>query len=479
MAKSIEGPSNPLVTRYASAEMLHLFSDEFRFTTWRRLWVALAEAERELGLPISAEQLAELKRFAGQPDLARAEELERETRHDVMAHVRAFGEQAKSAAGIIHLGATSCFVTDNTELVQLRAGLEILAARAAAALGELGGFAAEHRALPCLAYTHLQPASPTTVGKRAALWAQDLLLDLRELDRLAGELPFRGAKGASGTQASFLALFDGDARKVERLDRLVAEKMGFANLLTVTGQTYPRKLDFRVLSVLAGLAVSAHKFGTDLRLLMGFGELAEPTASKQVGSSAMPWKRNPMRAERLCSLARHVMALAPAAAQTAAVQWLERTLDDSAGRRLQLPEAFLAADAILLLWENVAGGLEVSREVIRRRLESELPFLATERVLMQATAAGGDRQELHEVIRRHAREVASAMAERGAPNDLLERLAAEPAFAKVRAELKKAADPAGYVGRAPEQVDAFLAQELAPALKQKRKTVGGGGEIRV
>ncbi len=457
--------SSPLSERYASPAMQALWGERRRIGLWRRLWLALMEVERELGLAIPERALTELRAHLDDADLARAAELEKRLRHDVMAHIHHLAEQAPAARPFIHLGATSAYVTDNADLILMRDGLALLLGRIAAVLVALAKLARRDRALPCLAYTHFQPAQLTTVGKRVTLWIQEFLLDAEEvLGRLA-TLQFRGVKGTTGTQASFLELFDGDDDKVRELDTRVALKMGFTRVFPITGQTYPRKLDAQILAALAGVAQSAAKLATDLRLLQHEGEMLEPFESEQVGSSAMAYKRNPMRAERMTGLARFVIELSGNAWHTAAEQWLERTLDDSANRRLVLPEAFLASDAILVLATNVAAGLEVREPVIARHVAAQLPFLATERLLMRGVKAGGDRQRLHEVIRTHALAVAQAMAEQGAPNDLLERLARDPAFAALHVALRRdELDPAGYVGRAPRQVDEFLDQVLPAVL---------------
>ncbi len=455
---------NPLITRYASEEMAWIWSPQKKHSTWRRLWVALAEAQQELGLPISDAQLAEMRQAVDNIDFEKAAEYERRFRHDVMAHVHAFGDQCPNARGIIHLGATSCFVTDNTELIQIRESLELIRRRLVAVIDSLARFAERHRSLACLGFTHLQPAQPTTIGKRATLWCYDLVLDLEELEHRLATLKFRGVKGTTGTQASFLSLFEGDHEKVRTLDRLVAQKMGFPCTYPVTGQTYSRKVDTQVLQALSGIGQSAHKAGTDIRILQHRKELEEPFSSKQIGSSAMAYKRNPMRSERMCALARFLMTLASNGEQTAAVQWMERTLDDSANRRLSLPQAFLAADAVLILYKNVADGLVVYPKVVTRHLMEELPFMATEEILMAATKAGGDRQELHEKIRVHSHEAARQVKEEGKPNDLLERLKADPAFAAV--DFDGLVDPNRFVGRAPQQVEEFLAEVIEP-LRQK------------
>jgi len=468
---------NPLTGRYASREMSALWSEQRKFSTWRRLWVVLAEAERELGLPITEQQIAELAAHTDDVDFAAAEAYERKLRHDVMAHVHAYGDLCPSARPIIHLGATSCYVTDNTDLILMREALEMTARRLAAVIDALARFAAEHRDLACLGYTHLQPAQPTTVGKRACLWAYDLALDLAEVEHRLASLLARSVKGTTGTQASFLALFGGDHAKVRRLERRVAEKLGFAGSFAVTGQTYTRKADSQVIDVLSGIAQSAHKMGTDLRLLASRKEVEEPFEADQIGSSAMAYKRNPMRSERVCALARYAISLQSSAAQTAAVQWMERTLDDSANRRLVIPQAFLAIDAILILLQNVASGLVVYPQVIAKNLAEELPFMASENLLMAAVAAGGDRQALHERIRCHSQDAARAVKQEGKPNDLLDRLAGDPAFAKVN--VNAAMHPSQFVGRAPEQVDEFLAEIVEPIRRRYANSGGLSAEVSV
>jgi adenylosuccinate lyase len=463
--KTTDRYANPLTDRYASAEMSALFSARFKFESWRRLWLWLAEEEKKLGLPISDDAISEMRANLASIDFDAADKEEERTRHDVMAHVRVFGQSAPAARGIIHWGATSAYVTDNGDLIQMREALTLVEQRLVSVLRILRSFALAHRDLPALAYTHFQPAQPTTVGKRASLWAADLLMDLEEVRAVREGLRFLGAKGATGTQASFLLLFDGDSKKVEELDRALAHRAGFARRQLVSGQTYSRKQDDRVVHALSGLAQSAHKIGTDLRLLQHEGELEEPFEAEQIGSSAMPYKRNPMRAERVCSIARHVVALSLDTAMTAATQWLERTLDDSANKRIAVPEAFLAADAILVLLENIFRGIVVHPEVSRRKLEAEIPILATENILMEAVRRGGDRQQLHERIRVHARAAAEVRAASAAPNDLLERIAQDPAFALSRADLSRAADPAALVGRSSEQVQVFVREELDPALE--------------
>ena len=463
--------TSPLGTRYASPAMQSLWSDKRRIGLWRRLWLALMEAERELGIAIPPAAIAELKSHLDDADLDRAADYEKRLRHDVMAHIHHLGDQAPAARPFLHLGATSAYVTDNADLLLMREGMKILLSRVAAVLVALGKAARRYRAVPCLAYTHFQPAQLTTVGKRVTLWMQDFLLDAEELLHRLETLRFRGVKGTTGTQASFLDLLGGDDAKVRELDALVARKLGFERVFPVTGQTYTRKLDAQVLAVLSGVAAGASKFATDLRLLQHEGEMLEPFESEQVGSSAMAYKRNPMRAERITSLGRFVIELEGNAWHTAATQWLERTLDDSANRRLVLPEAFLATDAILVLATNVAAGLEVREAVIARHVAATMPFLATERLLMRGVTAGGDRQRLHEVIRTHSMAVAQASAEQGSPNDLLDRLAQDPAFKTlgVRAHASEL-DPAAYVGRAPAQVDAFL-DETVPAVLRRIEAV--------
>jgi adenylosuccinate lyase len=469
--------ANPLTERYASADMARIFSARFKFETWRRLWLWLAEEEKRLGLPISDDAISQMRANLGRIDFEAAAREEERTRHDVMAHVRVFGLAAPAAKGIIHWGATSAYVSDNGDLIQMRAALELVERRLAAVLKRLRAFALEHRGLPALAYTHFQPAQPTTVGKRAAMWCADLLQDLETIRAERAAMRFLGAKGATGTQASFLSLFDGDPAKVEDLDRALAARAGFERRVVVSGQTYSRKQDDRVLHALSGLAQSAHKLATDLRLLQHDGEIEEPAEAAQVGSSAMPYKRNPMRAERICALSRHVIALSFDTAMTAATQWLERSLDDSANKRIAVPEAFLAADAVLLLLENVAAGLLVHPDVCRRRLEAELPFLASEEVLMEAVRRGGDRQQLHERLRVHARASAEKRARDGEPADLLERIAADSAFGLTPEETAQAASPQRLIGRAAEQVEIFVREELDPALEGIAETEAA--EIRV
>ncbi|MGH7700332.1 MAG: adenylosuccinate lyase [Gemmatimonadales bacterium] len=457
---------SPLATRYASPAMQALWSERRRIGAWRELWLALLEAQRDLGLAIPDAAVREVAAHLDDADLDRAADYEKRFRHDVVAHIHHLGEQAPAARPFLHLGATSAYVTDNADLMLMRDGLRLLLGRLAAVLVALAKVARRHRDVACLAYTHFQPAQLTTVGKRVTLWMQDLVLDAQEVLHRLDTLALRGVKGTTGTQASFLELFDGDHDRVRELDRRIAQRLGFPRVFTVTGQTYTRKLDAQILAALSGIAQSAAKFATDLRLLQHEGELLEPFESEQVGSSAMPYKRNPMRAERMTGLARFVIELEGNAWHTAATQWLERTLDDSANRRLVLPEAFLATDALLVLATNVAAGLEVREAVIARHVAGAMPYLATERLLMRGVKAGGDRQRLHEIIRNHSLAVAQAAAERGTPNDLLARLAADPGFRQLGvAPDPGELDPARYVGRAPQQVEEFLDHEVAVTIR--------------
>ncbi len=460
---------SPLSSRYASKFMLNLFSAETRIQTWRRLWTALARAEHNLGLPITAEQVAELEAHITDIDFDMAAAREKEVRHDVMAHVYTYGKAAPSAAGIIHLGATSCYVTDNADLILYREGLRYLRGELIAVLANLSQFAEKYKAAPTLGYTHYQPAQLVTVGKRAALWMQDFLSDLEELDFVLGALKFRGCRGTTGTEASFLDLFEGDGAKVEELNRQVSAEFGFDRCFAVCGQTYPRKVDSRILNCLSAIAQSAYRMAGDIRLLQHDRQVEEPFEKNQIGSSAMAYKRNPMRSERICSLSRFLMADAMNAPMTASVQWLERTLDDSAGRRISMPEGFLCADAILRLCQNVTDGLHVNEKVVDRTVREYLPFIATENLMMEAVKRGGDRQALHEIIRTCSMAATARMKE-GEPCDLLRRLAAEPAFGMTEAEMEAVLDPALYIGRCPQQVDAFLAQIrplLAEASREK------------
>lgn len=469
-------PQNPLHERYASREMAALFTAEHRFRTWRLIWIALAEAQRELGLDISGEQIAALRSVQGDADLARVAELERQTRHDVVAHLRHFAEQADAVAvggsaggsgagGILHLGATSAFVTDNTDVLIIRDALRLVGRRLASALAALTDFARRHKSLPCLAYTHFQPAQLTTVGKRAALWIQELAMDLAEVEHRLATLRCRGAKGTTGTQASFLTLFGGDGEKVRRLDREVAARLDFKAAYAVTGQTYPRKQDSQVLATLAGVAESCHKLGTDLRLLQGVGELSEPFDESQVGSSAMAYKRNPVRAERMCGLARRVITDSLNGPLNAATQWLERSLDDSSNRRLVLPDAFLGTDAVVGLAGHIAAGLRVREEVIAARVARELPFMATETILMEASRRGGDRQALHEKLRVHSLAAQEAVAA-GGDNPLLADLAEDAAFGLSGEEIERLVDARAFTGRSAEQVEELLEEVVAPLLER-------------
>jgi adenylosuccinate lyase len=471
--------SSPLAERYASASMLALWSPRRRYGLWRQLWLALATAERELGVDIPAEALAQMRAHLDDIDFDAVAAYERRFRHDVMAHVHAFGDVAPAAGGYLHLGATSAFVTDNADLVLMREGMELLRGKVVRILRALAEYARTWRAEPTLGYTHLQPAQLTTVGKRATLWMQDLVLDYHDLSHRIATLPFRGVKGTTGTQASFLALFDGDHERVRRLDELVTAKMEFRTSIPVSGQTYTRKLDAQVLGVVSGVAASAAKFASDVRMLQAFGEVEEPFEAEQIGSSAMAYKRNPMRSERINALARFVLSLEPNANLTHSVQFFERTLDDSANRRLAIPESFLATDAILVLMENVADGLVTHPARIRARIAEELPFMATEELIVRAVRAGGDRQMAHELIRRHSLAAAAAMKAEGRPNDMLERLAGDAAFAVPVEDIRAAADAERYVGRAPEQVDEFLAEVVEPILASYALPAAEREELRV
>ena len=468
---------NPCTAGYASRRLRVIGSPGGFFRTWRRLWVAGAVAAPELGLAITPRQIEQLKRHVDDIDFEAADRHERRLRHDVMAHVYAYGDVCPDARAIIHLGATSCYVTDNTDLLLLRDALGLVRDRLVAVIDRLASFAGRYRDLPCLAFTHMQPAQPTTVGKRACLWAYDLVLDLAEIEHRLAALKARGTKGTTGTQASFLALFDGDHQKVRRLEEVICRKLGFEQAYAVTGQTYPRKIDSQVVDALSGVAQSAHKMATDLRLLQHRKEVEEPFEKGQIGSSAMAYKRNPMRSERICSLGRFVISLQSSPPATAATQWMERTLDDSANRRLVLPQAFLASDAVLVRLENVTGGLVVYPKVIARNLEAELPFMATENILMAAVATGGDRQELHERIRRHSQAAAAVVKEQGGANDLLERLAGDEAFAGV--DLDAALEPSQFIGRAPQQVDEFIAEVVDPIRAKYPAALDSEGEVSV
>jgi adenylosuccinate lyase len=463
--------TSPLADRYASRAMLTLWGPQMRYGLWRRLWLALAEAQQSLGIAIPDAALEDMRAHLDDIDFDAVAVYEKKFRHDVMAHVHAFGDIAPAARKFIHLGATSCFVTDNAELIMMRRGLHLLREKLIDSLEALGGFAREWKDEPALGYTHLQPAQLTTVGKRATLWMQDILLDLEDLEYRIAQLPFRGVKGTTGTQASFLSLFDGDHAKVRELDRLVTTRMGFAASIPVSGQTYSRKVDAQVLGVVAGIAATTSKFSGDIRMLQSFGEIEEPFEKNQIGSSAMAYKRNPMRSERIASLARFVLSLEPNANQTHAVQYFERTLDDSANRRLVIPESFLATDAILVLMQNVVRGLEVHPARIRRRVDDELPFMATEEIIVRFVRAGGDRQEAHELIRGHSIAAARAVKDGAPRNDMLERLAADPAFGVPLADLQAVTEPTRFVGRSPEQVVEFLDEHVAPWLARARTGV--------
>lgn len=471
---------SPLASRYASREMLYIFSPDKKFTTWRRLWIALARAEMELGLPITQAQIDEMEREKDNIDYELAARKEKELRHDVMAHIHAYGALCPNAMPIIHLGATSCYVGDNTDIIIMREGLQLIRDKLVRILDKLGRFAAAYKALPTLGYTHYQAAQMVTVGKRATLWMNELLMDLDEVEYRLANLKMLGCKGTTGTQASFLELFAGDQEKVLQLDKKIAAEMGFDLVQPVSGQTYTRKVDSAILATLSGIAQSAHKFATDLRLLCHMKEIEEPFEKNQVGSSAMPYKRNPMRSERICALARYVIADSMNPAMTASLQWFERTLDDSANKRISVSEAFLAVDSILNLYENVASNLVVHPKVIEKHIMEELPFMATENILMDAVKKGGNRQELHERIRMHSLAAGSQVKDEGKPNDLLERIAADPAFGLTREDVMKHLDPADYIGCCPQQVDRFLAECVQPVLdKYPEALKGTGTEIKV
>ena len=469
---------HPLIERYASAEMADVFSPRRQALTWRDLWIALAQTERDLGVDVPEHAIKAMQEARDQLDLARVAEIEKDLRHDVMAHVHHFGEAAPAARAFIHLGATSCFVTDNAGLIQLRDGLRIVRSRLLASIAGLAAFAGRTKEIPTLGYTHWQPAQPTTVGKRACLWLQDLLLDLEQVEAALSELRFRGARGTTGTEDSFLDLL-GDGAKVDELNAQLAERFGFGSTYDVVGQTYPRKVDHRVLSVLAGIGASTSRFGQDVRLLQSYGEIEEPFGERQIGSSAMPYKRNPMRSERICSLARHLCTLELDAAWTAAVQGFERTLDDSANRRIAIPEAFLCADAILQIVSNVASGLVVHEAVIAARLERALPFLVVERILIAGVDKGGDRQDLHERLRTHAMDARSRLDDGAVDNDFFDRVAADAAVDLDLEELRSLADPSALVGRAVTQVESFLESRVAPLLHDIEKDDLGPAELRV
>lgn len=470
---------SPFCTRYASKEMQYVFSAQKKFSTFRKLWVALARAEMKLGLDITEEQVKELEANVDNIDFAVAEAREKEVRHDVMAHVYAYGEACPKAKGIIHLGATSCYVGDNTDVIVMRDAMEIVRRKLINVISNLSDFAEKYKAMPCLAYTHLQPAQLTTVGKRATLWMHELLMDLEELEYRMSKLKLLGQKGTTGTQASFVELFGGDSEKINKLEQMIAEEMGFSACYPVSGQTYTRKLDYQVLACLAGIAESCSKFSNDLRILASFKEIEEPFEKKQIGSSAMPYKRNPMRAERITALSRYVMIDSLNAAFTAGTQWFERTLDDSANKRISVAEGFLATDAILNVMMNVTSGLVVYEKVIRKRVMNELPFMATENIMMKAVKKGGDRQELHEQIRLHSIAAGKIVKEEGGENDLVDRIAADPMFMITKEEILATLKPEEFTGRAEEQVDEFLASYIKPVLDVNRDVLGEKAELSV
>ena len=471
--------TSPLSERYASKEMQYIFSQDMKFRTGRKLWIALAETEKELGLAITQEQIDELKTHADDINYDVAKSREKEVRHDVMSHVYAYGVQCPKAKGIIHLGATSCYVGDNTDIIIMTEALKLVKKKLVNVIAELASFADKYKAQPTLAFTHFQPAQPTTVGKRATLWLQEFYLDLEDLNYVLSTMKLLGCKGTTGTQASFLELFDGDQEKIDKIDPMIAEKMGFKDCFPVSGQTYSRKVDTRVANILAGIAASAHKMSNDIRLLQHLKELEEPFEKSQIGSSAMAYKRNPMRSERIASLSRYVMIDALNPAITSATQWFERTLDDSANKRLSIPEGFLAIDGILDLCLNVVDGLVVYPKVIEKHMMSELPFMATENIMMDAVKAGGDRQELHERIRELSMEAGKTVKVEGKDNNLLELIAADPAFNLSLDDLKKSMDPAKYVGRSKEQVESFLTKVIAPVLEENKAMLGVKAEINV
>ena len=465
---------SPLASRYASREMLYIFSPDKKFTTWRRLWIALARAEMELGLPITQGQIDEMEREKDHINYDLAQQKEKELRHDVMAHIHAYGALCPSAMPIIHLGATSCYVGDNTDIILMREGMALLRDKLVRILAALGKFADQYKALPTLGYTHYQAAQMVTVGKRATLWMNELLMDLEELEYRMDHLKMLGCKGTTGTQASFLELFGGDESKVRQLDQKIAAEMGFDQVQPVSGQTYTRKVDAAILATLSGIAQSAHKFATDLRLLCHMKEIEEPFEKHQVGSSAMPYKRNPMRSERICALARYVIADAMNPAMTSSLQWFERTLDDSANKRLSVPEAFLSVDAILEIYQNITAGLVVHEKVIEKHIMEELPFMASENIMMDAVKRGGNRQELHEHIRVHSMEAGRNVKDRGLANNLIDLIAEDPMFGMTREELTAHLEPERYIGRCPEQVTEFLATEIQPVLEQYADALTGG-----
>ncbi len=478
MPKNYDSYESPFCTRYASCEMQFIFSADKKFTTWRKLWVALARGEMKLGLPVTQEQVSELEAHVDDINYDVAEAREKEVRHDVMSHVYAYGVQCPKAAGIIHLGATSCYVGDNTDIIIMRDALLLVRKKLLNVMANLAKFAEEYKNMPCLAYTHLQPAQPTTVGKRATLWLNELLMDYEEVEYRIANLKLLGQKGTTGTQASFVELFGGDSAKIKALEKSIAEEMGFSACVPVSGQTYSRKVDSQVLSTLSGIAQTCSKFSNDLRLLQNFEELAEPFEKNQIGSSAMPYKRNPMRSERITSLARYVMIDSLNPAFTAGTQWFERTLDDSANKRVSVAEGFLAVDAILNIMMNVTDGIEVYPEMIKRRLMAKLPFMATENIMMRAVENGGNRQELHELLRQHSHAAAKQVKE-GGENDLPERIAGDPAFGITKEEIESLLVPEKYVGRAPEQTDEFLNELIKPLLEKNKELLGEKAELSV
>jgi adenylosuccinate lyase len=470
---------NPLITRYTSKEMAYIFSSDVKFSTWRALWIALAEAEKELGLPITEEQISELKEFQDKINYEDAEKREKETRHDVMSHVYAYGLQCPKARPIIHLGATSAYVGDNTDIIVMKRALELIRQKLVHLMAKLSNFALEYKSLPCLGFTHFQAAQLTTVGKRASLWLQDFYFDYLECQRLIEQLPLLGVKGTTGTQASFVELFDGDMEKVKKLDEMVVEKLGFRKAVAVSGQTYTRKLDFMVLAVLSGIGQSVHKMTNDIRLLQHLKEVEEPFEANQIGSSAMAYKRNPMRSERAASLARFVMNCTDNSAATASTQWFERTLDDSANRRIVIPQAFMAVDGILDICRNISTGLIVHNKVIHQHIMNEIPFMATENILMEAVKKGGDRQELHERIRVHSMEAGKKVKDEGLKNDLLERIAADETFGLTLEDVKGLLEPSDYIGRSAEQTSEFIEEYIMPILRENEAFIGGEVELRV
>ena len=470
---------SPFNTRYASPEMSYLFSEEFKFKTWRKLWIVLAEAEKELGLEITDEQIEDLKKHKDNINIETAREREKVVRHDVMSHIYAYGLLAEKAKPIIHLGATSCYVGDNTDVIIINEALQLIAVKLASVIDKLKDFAMEYKDMPALGFTHLQPAQLTTVGKRASLWIQDLMMDLSETEHLLNNILLLGSKGTTGTQASFMELFENDEEKVKRLDELTAEKLGYKGVYPVSGQTYPRKFDYNVLSILSMIAQSAHKFANDMRILQHLKEIEEPFEKSQIGSSAMAYKRNPMRSERMTGLARFVVSLSANPAMTAAEQWFERTLDDSSNKRLAVSEAFLAVDSILSIYLNVASGLVVYPKIINKRIMEELPFMATENIIMDAVKAGGDRQDLHEHIREHSMEAGRRVKMEGEANDLIKRIASDPVFSMTEEEIMKSLLPENYVGRAPRQVKEYVENYVNPALLKYKDKLSKSSELSV